>query len=241
MDTITNSLLIAHITAGFTSLILFWVPIFSRKGGRTHRHIGNYYVWAMWLVVISAALLSIKNLLLGNTVMGAFLGFLALISGKPLWLGISALNNKKARSESYRRAQLIMSGLVVISGCVLIGYGLVLGGNGLAVFMIIFGVLGLASIFDFVANLDRSAVPKHWLEEHIANMCITGIAAHTAFLAFGAQSMFSHLYSSYWSIVPWVAPTIIGSLGIRVAITRYKRKGRIPHTKNSQGSAKLIG
>jgi hypothetical protein len=72
-------------------------------------------------------------------------------------------------------------------------------------------------------------------------MCITGIAAHTAFLAFGAQSMFSHLYGSYWSIVPWVAPTVIGTIGIRVAIMRYKQQGRIPNTKNSHAGGKLVG
>jgi hypothetical protein len=222
MEIIAKTLLAGHIGAGFTSLILFWVPVFTRKGGINHRRVGNYYVWAMWWVVISAALLSFKNVLIGDMLMAAFLGFLALITGKPLWLGISALNNKSHQSHGYRCAQLIMSGLVVVSGLGLIGYGVALGGTGVAVFMIIFGVLGLASIFDFVANLDKHAVPKHWLEEHIASMCITGIAAQTAFLAFGAQSMFSQLYGSYWSVVPWVAPTVVGIIGIRVAITRYK-------------------
>lgn len=241
MDLITKYLLATHVAAGFASLILFWVPIFTRKGGLNHRRIGNYYVWAMWAVVVSATLLSIKNLMIGNMLMAAFLGFLALITGKPLWLGISALNNKKHRSDVYRRAQLIMSGLVVVSGVALIGYGLALGGTGVAVFMIIFGALGLTSIFDFIANLDSQSLPKHWLEEHIANMCVTGIAAHTAFLAFGAQSVFAQMYSGYWSIVPWMAPTVIGTIGIRVAIARYKREGRIPSTNISATSARIVG
>lgn len=230
MDLVAKTLLLAHIAAGFSSLILFWVPVFTRKGGINHRRIGNYYIYAMWAVVITAVLLSVKNLLVGRFVMAAFLGFLALITGKPLWLGITALSNKKGSSAIYRRAQIVISASVVMAGACLIGYGLALGASGIAVFMIIFGVLGLASVFDLAANLRTDANSKHWLEEHLANMCITGIAAHTAFLAFGAQSMFSHLYGSYWSIIPWVAPTLIGTIGIRVAIGRYKQQGRIPAT-----------
>lgn len=227
MEILIKSLNLSHVVAGFISLILFWVPIFTRKGGLNHRKIGNYYVIAMWVVVVTAVALSVKNLIVGRTVMAAFLGFLALITGKPLWLSITALSNKREISDTYRRAQLVMSGLVATAGAALIVYGLVLGGTGIAVFMLIFGALGLSSILDLKANLTEAGAAKHWLEEHLANMCITGIAAHTAFLAFGAQSMFAQLYGSYWSIIPWVAPTVIGIIGIRVAVSRYKKQGRI--------------
>lgn len=231
MEILFKSLTLSHVVAGFISLVLFWVPIFTRKGGLNHRRVGKFYIKAMWVVVITAAALSIKNLFFGTPVMAAFLGFLALLTGRPLWLGITALSNKREVSKSYRQAQIVMSGAVVLAGAALIAYGIVLGGTGIAVFMFIFGALGLSSIFDFKANLLANGTPKHWLEEHIASMCVTGIAAHTAFLAFGAQSMFAQFYGSYWSIIPWVAPTVIGTIGIRVAITRYKREGRISDTK----------
>lgn len=230
MDLIIKSFTISHVLAGFTSLILFWVPVFTRKGGLNHRRIGNYYVYAMWVVVITALLLSVNNLMSGRTVMAAFLGFLSLITARPLWLGIEALSNKKTSSHRYKLLQTILSAAVVLAGLALIAYGVALGGKGIAVFMFIFGGLGVTAIFDLIASVRANNASKHWLEEHIANMCVTGIAAHTAFFAFGAQNVVSQIFSSYWSIVPWVAPTVIGTIGIRVAIGRYKQSGRISTT-----------
>jgi hypothetical protein len=51
LEFIVKILLFPHVTFGFISLVLFWLPVFMRKGGKGHRVVGKLYVYAMgsWL------------------------------------------------------------------------------------------------------------------------------------------------------------------------------------------------
>ena len=89
MEVLSKSLLAIHIFCGFCSIVLFWIPIFVKKGGNIHVKIGKAYVFLMWIVVLTAAILSIKNIIIGAYIMAAFLGFLSLITANPLWYGIA--------------------------------------------------------------------------------------------------------------------------------------------------------
>jgi hypothetical protein len=151
MDIFSNIVTFSHVTAGFLALIVFWVPAFARKGGLNHRRVGNWYVKLMWLVVITAMVLSVKNAFIGRTQMAVFLGFLVLLTAKPLWLGIAVLDNKRSMSKSYRNATLWLNLMLLIAGLGLITYGVSLGGKGNAILMFVFGGLGLTSIIDLWA------------------------------------------------------------------------------------------
>ena len=119
MEAITKALLATHIFSGITSIILFWIPIFLKKGSKNHILIGKIYVFLMWIVVISAGLLSIKNILIGEFVMAAFLGFLALITANPLLYGIAILKNKKGLSDSYQKKHMAFNALITLAGVLL--------------------------------------------------------------------------------------------------------------------------
>ena len=95
MEFIVKTLLFLHVTFGFTSLVLFWLPVFLKKGGKGHFIIGKLYVVAMWIVVATAALLSVKNVIIGKYFMSAFLGFISLITANPLWYGMAILKKKQ--------------------------------------------------------------------------------------------------------------------------------------------------
>ncbi len=99
MQTLIQLLLYTHILAGFLSLVFFIMPLIYRKGGKQHVKTGKLYVGSMWVVVVTAALLSLKNVIIGQPVMAAFLGFLALITANTLYLGIAALRQKKGMSK----------------------------------------------------------------------------------------------------------------------------------------------
>jgi hypothetical protein len=43
-----------HIIAGTMGLLLFWLPVFARKGGRLHTTTGRWYVRCVYVVAISA-------------------------------------------------------------------------------------------------------------------------------------------------------------------------------------------
>jgi hypothetical protein len=221
MDYLIKTLTVTHIVAGFISLLLFWAPLFTKKGGVNHQRVGKRYVQLMWIVVSTAVLLSIKNFSIGNSIMGAFLGFLSLVTAKPLWYGIAILKQKKGVTKQFQRIQLVFSSCIVATSITLIGYGIALGGVGAALLMFIFGGLGLTEIPDFIQGIKRNAPPAARLKNHIISMCTSGIAAYTAFLVFGANQVFNYALPGYWAIVPWVAPAIFGTVGIRYAVHRF--------------------
>ena len=240
LETANSALLTAHIIAGTVSLALFWMPVLSRKGGINHRRYGKAYVKLMSVVVITAAVMSILNLLIGDIVRAIFLGFLALLTAKPLWLGIAVLGTKKQMSAAYRRNSIILNGLLSLCGFALIVYGITLLGQDVAFLMLAFGALGLLGVPELFVLLRNqpSCVPssseqgsngkpsktgKPWLAGHIRDMIISGIAAYTAFLAFGASALMGGLFTGALVMVPWLAPTVVGSLGIFYATTRYPR------------------
>lgn len=227
MEAITKVLLATHVFIGMTSIILIWIPIFLKKGSKYHILIGKTYVFLMWVVVLSAGLLSIKNILIGEFVMAAFLGFLAIITANPLWYGIAILKNKKGLSDSYRKKHMAFNGLIAVTGVLLFAYGIFLEGQNAGILMIIFGILGMSSGKDVLDSYRGKNENKSWIEEHISGMLVSGIAAYTAFAVFGGRNFFSEYLNGYWSILPWVMPTIVGLIIIKYYKNSYLKKKSI--------------
>lgn len=146
MNILSNTLIYLHIIAGVVSLVLFWLPAISRKGGIKHKQIGRYYVNAMWVVVITAALLSAQNWLNGQTVLAIFLGFLALLTANPLWHATAVLQEKGPVSMRFRRLSLLYELALGIAGVALVLYAFSLSNPTFKTLMIIFGTLGLLSL-----------------------------------------------------------------------------------------------
>ena len=227
MEIVLKALLYLHIITGFASLVIFWIPIFTRKGGINHRRLGKIYVQLMWIVVATAAILSVKNLIIGNTIMGAFLGFISLITASPIWYGVAILKHKQGLSDAYRRNHLLFHLAIVITAFALIAYGIYLRGEGAAVLLFIFGGLGLTDLPKVIRNLKSPPQKAEWLKEHLIGMCSSGIAAYTAFLVFGANQFLHSYLPGYWAIIPWIAPGVIGTFGIRYGVNHYRKKRMI--------------
>lgn len=231
MEMLNKIVLIGHIAAGFVALTLFWVQAATRKGGARHRRVGNLYVTLMWVVVCSAVLLCVISFINGRTVVATFLAFIALITAKPLWLGIAVLKAKKGQNSSelraYRVGNVVFNLVIVSTGIAMIAYGIYLGGQGFAVLLLIFGSLGLISVVELWSSLMafRSSDLSEWTKTHIVGMGTSGIAAHTAFLVFGANRFLPEVITqTYWSFVPWLAPTLVGTILIRIAVKKYQSK-----------------
>ena len=238
MGIISQGLLFVHVVAGLLSLVLFWVPVFTRKGGVHHRKIGHWYVRGMWVVAISALILSIENAVTGQINMALFLGFLSLITARPLCLGIECLNSKNQVTRNYRLLHLSTSAGVAIAGAILLAHGLSTS-NGFSVLMIIFGILGISSLGEAfkLIKADNGTVYQNWLNDHIANMCASGIAAHTAFLVFGARSLLANVDHPAFSIAIWVAPSVIGLIGIEYGKRHFgSKRNTAPNTDSTASS-----
>lgn len=220
MELLVRILLGIHVSAGFISIILFWLPMISIKGGTIHIKSGKLYVIAMWIVTITAGLLSIKNVLIGDYVEAVFLGFLSLITSGPLWYAIAVLDQKKGRTPAYKKKLFLFNSIVIIAALGMIVYGLMID-NSTRILMFIFGALGLTNTGDVIRYIRNEPSKLTWIQEHLAGMIATGIAAYTAFFVFGGRTLFDGLFPGYYAIIPWVAPGVLGAIGTFFYTKKY--------------------
>ena len=235
MELVARIFLIVHVVAGFGSLGLFWVPIFTKKGGINHRKVGMWYVYLMWVVVATAAILSVFNLFEKNYYNAAFLGFLSFLSANPLWYGIAILDQKKGVSDSYRYRHFAFNIWVFAAGAGLIIYGAFFVEQGVKILMMIFGGLGISSGGQIISDYKKGLGRRSWFQDHYKGMISSGIAAYTAFFAFGGRSMLSFL-PGYWQVLPWVLPSVIGIASMRILDRYYHKKKMIKSIINSEAA-----
>ena len=235
MITIHSLLFVIHIIFGSMALILFWVPITTKKGGVDHRKFGRHYANTMYVVAASGALMAlmvisaplvIKHQLVNentNTdqlafklrIFWSFLLYLSLLTFVNVRHGILVLKNKRQHSNMRQWPHLLSIYLLLVGGLVLFLFGIVYSNT----LHMIFGVLGtVLAIQTGRFCLAKSVAANRWLIEHISASIGSGISAYTAFLSFGGRSMFGEL--GQWQLVFWVAPGVIGA----IASTRMSRK-----------------
>lgn len=227
MELIVKTLLYLHVSFGFTSLVLFWIPVFIKKGGKGHRVVGKLYVIAMWVVVVTAALLSVKNVIIGKYFMAIFLGFISLITSNPLWYGMAILRPKVQNSARFHWMRIAFDGVIALAGVLMLGYGIMLQGNNSSVLLIIFGCLGLTGIPSFIKNLNGPRQNEDRIRLHMIGLLTSGIAAYTAFFVFGGYTWMSKVLPGMWGVLPWTAPGVIGAFAIAFGVKYYRKRGLI--------------
>ena len=210
-----------HIPAGFISLVLFWIPVITKKGGKTHRKVGIWYYRTMWVVVVTAALLSILNILLGNYITASFLGYLTILSGYPLWYSYEILNQKKGWTDRYFYIRKVFTWLLFIASLGMLSAAIYFKFQGPGILMAFFGLLGASAIKDALMTKETAMDKEGWLKMHIAGTIISGIAAYTAFFAFGGRTLFADLLPGVLQVLPWILPTILGIVFIRFQNRKY--------------------
>lgn len=213
MELLHKILLWIHIPFGFLSLILFWIPIAVKKGSPLHRKVGWYYFITMWIVLVTAALLSITNVILGNYIIAMFLGYLTLITSYPLWYSYEILQQKKIWSDRYFTIRKVFLTILFITGVgmILLG-GLKFHFQNIGLVMVFFGVIVLPAGKEVFLSKAEAIDNEDKIKMHIQGTIISGIAAYTAFLAFGGRHFIVEVLhlDGVWVLVPWILPTILG-------------------------------
>ncbi|MEQ9218483.1 MAG: hypothetical protein RLO17_10595 [Cyclobacteriaceae bacterium] len=224
MEQLIDVLFYIHVIAGTVSLIMFWIPVFAQKRKGLHTAIGKWYVYCMWAVVITAFLLSVKNFAIGRYNIAFLLGFLSLVTANPLWYAIGIMKSKKTHTGTFLLTYLILHIAIVLLGGSLLIYGLFYVETSAKYLMIIFGSLAVLDIRELLRVREMKSSQPDWYKVHYSGMITTGIAAYTAFFAFGGSRFLANILTNEWQLIPWTLPAVIGILSIRIMNYRRKRK-----------------
>ena len=130
-----------HIAAGVVALLVFWVPLVTKKGGTVHRRVGWVYVAAAGTVAVTGIASCVRLMTEGGPGRfraGVFLAYVGAVAGASALLGVRALRTK-ARTEASRSAIDLAPPLLLVGG------GVALAAFGVAhgkILYVLFAVLG---------------------------------------------------------------------------------------------------
>lgn len=221
--TIPQILLTLHIAAGVLSLVLFWIPLITKKGRSLHRKFGIAYVYMMYTVLITSIILSVIRFSVGSYGAGLALLFLGILTAVPLLSGMQILNAKKPSPE-YRKLRLFLASLLLAISIVLFAGWQILD-NGLLLGFAIIGLLG--SIADFRRFARPTGSGKTWLREHYEGMLFSGAAAYTAFFAFGGRTVLGDILTGWWTLIPWLLPSLLTIALLPLVHRRFKQAKKV--------------
>jgi len=228
-----------HIAAGATGLVVYWVPILTKKGGSTHRRFGTLFKWSAY-VVLSAAALAIGTRLTDSLMRGigpweapsefafmAFLGYLTIITGIMIRHGVRVLEHKADLSRMNRPLDRGLARLSVAASLGVVAYALYFSPpNRMILFALSpIGIFVGKGILDAVGG--KRTVRNAWLLEHLGAMLGAGIAFHTAFAVFGLTRLFDLGITGWAAVLPWILPTLVG-LPATTLWTRKVQRGPAP-------------
>tara|TARA_R100001143_G_scaffold2531_1_gene5445 strand:- start:2356 stop:3123 length:768 start_codon:yes stop_codon:yes gene_type:complete len=235
-----------HITAGCAGLILFWVPMLSRKGSPRHKQIGRWFAIIMYTVAASGLVMASLDLAWPLVMHPAStplsdaqtqswmaevrytagflwsLSILVLVTTRHGWLTIL---QREDRAPLRSPLHVTLCSLLMAAGLVMLYMGL----RGYDLLLLAFGALEVwvaASClhYAFKARLQH---PREWWTEHLGALTASGIAAYTAFFVFGgARLLQAWIPDSFagLSILLWVGPGVIGGIAIGRMTAHYRRR-----------------
>jgi len=201
-----------HSIIGIIVFATGFLQILLKKGGIRHKIIGQVYLYGWLVLLISGAYLG--GLLI--TIIGVF-GFYFALTGSR----IGHLKNKAI--TVFENLIFTIGGLLALS---MLYYSITLFMKGHQSFAIIFAVFGGIFLFTTVQDISKYIFNKplkkqihgklDWYFEHFTRMCISFIAAVTAFTSI--QNVFGD------NTLNFIMPTIIGVILIAFATRSYKKK-----------------
>jgi hypothetical protein len=227
MPLLFRAFVVLHILCGSVGLVSFWLPVVSRKGGRTHRNWGNVFTGAMLATGSAAVGISLCTLvdplgchphLAGRTdprlgtfdaalirgIFGWMMLYLAVLTVNLAWYARQCVLNQRqhARNRAAFNLSLQAALLVLAVNCAWQGAALqqpLLCGMSL---------IGFATVATNVAFIAARAPGRHrWLQEHIKGGIGAGISVYTAFFAFGAVRLVPALALNAYL---WAIPLAVG-------------------------------
>jgi hypothetical protein len=214
-------ILYLHIAGGSAALLSMFVPLATRKGGRTHRRSGWVFVGGMTVVSITALALSAARYFFDPRpeakAFALFLFYIAILTGNAVSVGVRVLRLKDRTGTHMHPWDVGLSALLTLTSIAMAIYGITTSRALFAAFSVIGLVAGAQGLYYW---LRPPAERMHWWFRHMSAMLGACIAATTAFLVNNAATMgFSRS-----ALIVWLAPSIIGTPVTAIWIAYYRRR-----------------
>jgi hypothetical protein len=237
MAYIHSSLFFLHILVGTAALILFWVPLCTKKGQLNHKRFGRGYRNVMYCVAATGAIMAVMVIAMPLVIkpqlanaanvdsavekvryFWLFLLYLALLSYTTTRHGDAVLKAANNRAPLRKVSYVLPLAMLAAGGVGLIVIGILREQT----LHLLFGILGMLVGTSMLRYVLRSNVKRGaYLPEHIASMLGSGIGAYTAFLSFGGRHLLSSIGS--YQLIFWIAPGVLGSLLSLYLTKKYKK------------------
>ena len=225
MDLIVfRCLIAAHIIAGATGAVAFWVPVIGRKGGVNHRKWGRLFTRAVLFTGCLAVVMSLFTLanpmgvhphLIGRFeagfvrgIFGCMLLHNGILTINLAWYGWLCVTNRRNVAANRTWLNVGLQYAVMVAAVVCAWQGAQIDQP----LMMAIAVVGIATgITNLVFLYARNPSPVDWLKEHVKALVGAGISVYTAFLAFGAVRLAPSLalQPAMWAVPLTVGLTIL--------------------------------
>jgi hypothetical protein len=225
-------LVAVHIVTGATGLLVFWVPVVGRKGGRNHARFGKLFTMTMLVtgaVAVAIALTTLSDPLgthphlvehpvfsdpaMISGIFGWMMLYLAILTVNLAWQGWLCINNKRDHLRNRAWHNLLSQGVLTVAAVNCLWQGWLIRQP----MMMGISMVGFATVATNLWFLYQVAPrPVDRIKEHIKALVGAGISVYTAFFAFGAVRLVPEL-----ALTPalWAVPLIVG-----LALIIYHRR-----------------
>lgn len=220
MALLFQSVLAVHIAAGAVALLVFWVPLVTKKGGRTHRRAGWVYVAAAATLATTGFLLCIPLVSGGSPLRwraGIFLAYVSVVAGASALFGVRALRTKGRAGVSRGAIDLAPPLLLVVGGVALAAFGIWQS----RVLFVLFAALGVViGVRYLLFWLTPPAHDREWFLAHMNGMGTSCITTVTAFVVVNARRFGMRPFD----LALWAGPIAVLAVGLTIWRRYYARR-----------------
>jgi hypothetical protein len=237
-----------HILVGGIGLILFWVPVLTAKGGRTHRAAGRWFVRCVYLVAGSGLISSVWAIaapasFMGETALPAnvagdlrfffsILGMLSVLALQGAVLGTRVLQVKDGPEPLGNMSLRLVLAVQLASSLAVAGYACSsLWTTGFESRYFVPLAISLVSLIDYGEQrkfVTRAQPRRAWFYKHLECMIGCGIAFYTAASVTFFGRVLQLNFDGPLALVPWLLPTAIGLPAIYLTKRKYQRRSAEP-------------
>lgn len=233
-----------HILVGAIGLLLFWIPVFTAKGGWLHRAAGRWFVRSVYVVAASGLVSSVWAIAAPANFKGAatlpenvadelrfyfsILGMLSVLALQGAVLGTRVLRVKDRPVPLGNLSLRFVLSAQLLGSILLASYAAVsFWTSGFQARYYVPLVIALVSFIDYFEQrkfVTHSQPRRAWFYKHLECMIGCGIAFYTA----ASVTIFGRVLqlnlSGPLALVPWLLPTAIGLPAIYLTKRHYQRR-----------------